>query len=128
VTDQLLEQRYGVRKTSNPKLVKRLAIAAVALLTLIAGLFGLANYNPVSHVDVGFRVLSDYRIAVDFELTKPKQSTVVCSIEALNNQFFQVGWAEFEFGPSEYMTLRHTVQLNTTELAVTGLVERCRLR
>jgi type IV secretory pathway component VirB8 len=124
---ELLSQRYGERK-SNPKRNIILAIIGVSTMTATAAWFGFANYSPLSYQDQGYRVISQYRTEVDFELTKPKDATAICSIQALNNQFAQVGWVELEFGPSEYTTLRHTVPLNTTEEAVTGLVHSCALR
>lgn len=98
------------------------------MLTITAIWFGVANYSPVSYQNIGFRVISELQTEVDFELTKPVGATVVCSVEALNNAFATVGWVELEFGPSEFQTIRHTVSLNTTELAVTGLVDECNQR
>jgi hypothetical protein len=39
-----------------------------------------------------------------------------------------VGYVQVELGPSDFQTNRHTVSVNTTEMAVTGLVDECRLR
>jgi hypothetical protein len=125
---ELLSERYGVRAQGSKKRNQVLALIAVIVMTLIAAWFGFANYSPVSHNDIGYRVLSDYRVEVDFELTKPRSETVRCSFQALNNQFAKVGWIELEFGPSDSDTLRHTISFSTTELAVTGLVDTCRLR
>lgn len=124
---ELLAQRYGERK-SNPRRNRILTIVGVAVLTLIAAWFGFANYSPLSFKDLGYRVLSDYRIEVDFELTRPVGSVAICSVEALNNSFAQVGWIELILPAAEQSTTRNTVTLNTTELAVTGLVDECRLR
>ena len=124
---ELLAQRYGERK-SNPRRNRILTIGGVAVLTLIAAWFGFANYSPLSFKDLGYRVLSDYRIEVDFELTRPVGSVAICSVEALNNSFAQVGWIELILPAAEQSTTRNTVTLNTTELAVTGLVDECRLR
>lgn len=124
---ELLAQRYGVKK-SNPRRTRVLTIIGVALLTITAAWFGFANYSPVSHQDLGFRVLSDTRTEVDFELTRPAGVEVICSIEALNNSFAPVGWVELIIPASDATTVRNTVTLNTTELAVTGLVDECRLR
>ena len=124
---ELLAQRYGVKK-SNPKRNRVLTIIGVGLLTITAGLFGYANYSPVSYQDLGYRVLSDTRVEVDFELTRPAGVDVVCSLQALNNQFAPVGWIELVIPASDETKVRNTVALNTTELAVTGLVDECRLR
>jgi hypothetical protein len=124
---ELLAKRYGV-KQSNPKQNKDLAILGVAALTITAAWFGFANYSPLSFQDLGYRVLSDTRVEIDFELTRPEGADVVCSLEALNNQFAPVGWIELVIPGSDSTKVRNTVTLNTTELAVTGLVDECRLR
>jgi hypothetical protein len=124
---ELLAKRYGV-KQSNPKRNRVLALIGVALLTVTAAWFGFANYSPVSFQDLGYRVLSDTRVEIDFELTRPEGADVVCSLEALNNQFAPVGWKELVIPGSEATKVRNTITLNTTELAVTGLVDECRLR
>lgn len=124
---ELLAKRYGV-KQSNPKRNRVLAIAGVALLTVTTAWFGFANYSPLSFQDLGYRVLSDTRVEIDFELTRPAGADVVCSLEALNNQFAPVGWIELVIPGSDSTTVRNTITLNTTELAVTGLVDECRLR
>ena len=124
---ELLAARYGV-KQSNPKRNRVLSIAGVAALTITAAWFGFANYSPMSFQDLGYRVLSDTRVEIDFELTRPQGADVVCSLEALNNQFAPVGWIEIVIPGSDSTTVRNTITINTTELAVTGLVDECRLR
>ena len=124
---ELLATRYGV-KQSNPKRNRVLSIAGVAALTITAAWFGFANYSPMSFQDLGYRVLSDTRVEIDFELTRPEGADVVCSLEALNNQFAPVGWIEIVIPGSDSTTVRNTITINTTELAVTGLVDECRLR
>ncbi len=125
---ELLADRYGQKPALEAKRLRPWAIAGVAVMTITAMWFGFANYSPVSHQDVGFRVISQWQTEVDFELTKPKDSTVICTIEALNNSYLAVGYLQVELGPSDFVTNRHTVSVNTTEMAVTGLVDECRLR
>lgn len=124
---ELMASRYGERKT-NPKRNRILTIVGVGVLTIVAAWFGFANYSPLSFKDLGYRVLSDYRVEVDFELTRPQGAVAICSIEALNNSFAQVGWVEVIIPATEQTTTRNTITLTTTELAVTGLVDECRLR
>jgi len=124
---ELLSQRYGDKPT-NPKRTKVLTLVGIALLTVIAAWFGFANYSPLSYQDIGYRVINNTTVEVDFELTAPAGSVAICAIQALNNSFAQVGWIELVLPASEATTNRHTVTLTTTELAVTGLVHECRLR
>lgn len=124
---ELLSQRYG-EKQSNPKRTRLLTVIGIALLTAIAAWFGFANYSPLSYQDIGFRVINNTTVEVDFEVTAPAGTVAICAIQALNNSFAQVGWVELILPASESSTNRHTVTLTTTELAVTGLVDECRLR
>ena len=126
--EDLLAKRYGAKKPSNPVRNRVLSILGVTGLVAMAGYFAWANYSPVTSTDVGFRVISEWRTEVDFELSKPAEAIVVCSFEALDNSFGVVGWAEYEFVPSDSRTNRYTINLNTYSMAVTGLVDECRLR
>jgi hypothetical protein len=125
---ELLRERYGQKAGVNPKRFRAFAIVGVVLMTITAMWFGFANHSPISHQDIGFRVVSEWQTEVDFEITKPNDATVVCSIETLNNSYLTVGYKEVVIGPSDFRTNRLSVMVNTTELAVTGLVDECRLR
>lgn len=125
--ENLNYSRYGDRPRSS-KSRKILAIFGIALLTASAAFLGLANWSPIQATEIGYRVQSEFSIEVDFELQMPKGSIAVCSFEALNNSFAQVGYLTQAFGPYEQDITSHTVGINTYELAVTGLVDECSLR
>ena len=127
-TSELLAQRYGQKPASNKKRNAFLAIFGVSLLTLSAGYFGFANYSAVSFNDIGYRVLSNTSVEVDFEVSKPLDSTVVCDVQALNNSYGVVGWKQVTIGPVTTITSALTITLITTEAAVTGLVDNCELQ
>lgn len=99
----------------------------VALLTAVTFGYFLWTYNPVSHRDIGYRVISDFEIEIDFEVTRPTGSGVSCELEALNSSFAVVGWKEFSLAPSQSLAERFTVRITTTQPAVTGVVRSCRL-
>lgn len=126
--DDILEQRYGVRKQTNKKRNRAFAIVALSLFTLSTVALGLANWSPIQATDVGFRVQGEWSTELDFELQMPIGQIAECEFEALNNNFAQVGFVRESFGPfTEAITL-HTVQINTFEAAVTALVRECELR
>lgn len=126
--NDLLAQRYG----KQPKLSRTrwLWISAVGIALMMIGvLFAtIANYNPVQSQDLGFSVKDPTQVVLDFELSKPLDAIVVCSVEALNEQFLQVGYKTIEIGAQETSTVRLSVSINTTELATTALVDECRLK
>lgn len=125
---QILAERYGTKPQRVSSRSRILAIIAVSLMTVIAGVFGLANWSPIQATDIGFRVLSPWQTELDFELQMPAGRIASCEFEALNNNFGQVGYLTLEFGPFEQDITSHTVSINTYEEAVTGLVRGCELR
>ena len=126
--NDLLATRYG--KKAKLSRSRWLWISAIGIVLMMLGvLFAtIANYNPVQSQDVGFSVKDPTQVVVDFEITKPMDAIAVCSLEALNEQFGQVGYKAIEIGPQETGKVRLSVSINTTELATTALVDECRLK
>ena len=126
--NDLLAQRYGTK----PKLSRTrwiwISVAGVGLMVIGVLFASIANYNPVQSQDIGFSVKDSTQVVLDFELSKPRDATAVCSLEALNQQFGQVGYKTIEVGAQETTTVRLSVSINTTELATTALVDKCRLK
>lgn len=124
----LMASRYGHK----PKRSKRywLWISGVGIVLMAFGalIATIANFNPVQTKDIGFSVKDATQVVLDFEISKPKEATAVCSLESLNEQFSQVGYKEIEIGPQETDTVRFSISINTTELATTALVDECRLK
>lgn len=126
--NDLLATRYG--KKAKLSRSRWLWISVVGIVLMMVGvLFAtIANYNPVQSQDIGFSVKDSTQVVVDFEVTKPVDAIAVCSLEALNEQFGQVGYKTIEIGPQETSKVRLSVSINTTELATTALVDECRLK
>jgi hypothetical protein len=126
--NDLLATRYG----KQPKLSRTrwlaISVSGVALMVIGVLIASIANYNPVQSQDIGFSVKDATQVILDFEVSKPNDASVVCSVEALNQQFGQVGYKSIEIGPQETSTVRISVSINTTELATTALVDECRLK
>jgi len=125
---QILAQRYGEKRAPSRSRVKLLSVIGVSALTLGAIGIGLANWNPIAAETIGYRVQSPWLTELDFEVQMPPGSVAQCEFEALNNSFAQVGFRTEQFGPFEQATTAHTVEINTFEEAVTGLVRGCELR
>jgi hypothetical protein len=121
--------RYGPEPTARSARRGRLGLVATAVLgaTLVIWIgLNLAG-QPVSWKDVGFHVQDARAIEVTFEVTKPKESTVTCTVTALSESYGQVGVRNVEVGPADSATRRVTATVQTTELAVSGTVEPCTL-
>lgn len=119
--------RYG--PPPNPAARRRatwaLGAAGVAAVA-VAAWFGLASGNaPVTWQDVGFRVADDH-IEIDYDVSRPDPAVpVTCRLEALNQQYAQVGVLVVEVPPTERGTVGLTSTVRTSERAVTGVVGDC---
>lgn len=116
---------------SNPR-SRRLKIAgAVAGIAVgVAGAAYLSFGNPGSSVrgqEVSYAVKSSEVVEMTFNVAKPKDATVVCTLNALNTNYAQVGTKTVTIGPSDVGEARFTVDIATTELAVTAVIESCEL-
>ncbi|MDQ0371925.1 DUF4307 domain-containing protein [Cellulomonas humilata] len=121
--------RYGPEPTARSARRGRVGIVVAAVVGLAVVVWiGLSMAGePVSYKDVGFHVDGSRSVDVTFEVTKPKESTVTCTVTALSESYAEVGVRTVEVGPAEAATRRVTVPVQTTELAVTGIVDSCEL-
>lgn len=130
MTDQekLLRERYGKREGLPKRTRTALGVLGVALMTLGALWAAIANYSPITFQDISFTVVDAKSAKVEFEVSKPKDQTVICTVEALSEQFAQVGFRSVEIGPQETEKVRLEVSINTFSLATTALVDECVLK
>lgn len=119
--------RYGDR-TSPVR--RRLGLAAVALLVvtflgwLLWAAAGAAD-RDVRWDDVGYVIVDDTTVEVTFSVVKDPGATAVCTLQALNSQYGQVGLTTVEVGPAPEAGVVRTATVRTAERAVTGLVDSC---
>ena len=121
--------RYGPEPTARSARRGRIGIVAVAVVGVAVVVWiglGMAG-KPVSSKNVGFHVDGSRSVDVTFEVTKPKESTVTCTLTALSESYAEVGVRTVEVGPADTATRRVTATVQTTELAVTGVVDSCEL-
>jgi Domain of unknown function (DUF4307) len=126
--NDLLATRYGKKAKLSKSRWLWISFVGIALMIIGALIATIANYNPVQSQDLGFSVKDSTQVVLDFEVTKPLDAVAVCSLEALNEQFGQVGYKTIEIGPQETAKVRLSVSINTTELATTALVDECGLK
>ncbi len=77
--------------------------------------------------DTGHSVVDERTVSVTWQVTMDPGSTARCAIEAQNEAHAIVGWKVVEVPPSTLRTRSITEEVATTELAVTGLINRCTL-
>lgn len=109
------------------------AIIATALLVLFV-IWAIAvtadNAAQVQISTTGYKVLSEQQTEVSFTVKQPAivQKAAVCEATALNQGFAVVGFKEVEIAKGTKAGDVLKVTLNTTDLAVSGLVDACRLK
>lgn len=121
----LVKTRYG-QNDNNPKIIWLLAITGIVAIIGFAAWVALSQ-ERLSHTDVGFSVKDQWHTEVVFDVSKDAGQEVVCSVQALNQQYGIVGWREVQI-PKQSSMVRITTTINTTEEAVTALVHGCESR
>jgi hypothetical protein len=117
-----ISARYGRKAPS-----KRGIIVASSLLIgvfLVWAAWVAITGNQPTAKTISYEVKANNQVTISFSLTKPKDSSVSCAVQALKQDYGIVGYTEVHYpAGSDYLT--DTVTLTTTEPAVTGLVDHC---
>ena len=121
--------RYGPAATARSRrvTVAAAAIGSAVAAALIVWIGAGVLRDPVQWRDVGFSIQGPDRVEVTFDLIKAQAATVECTVHALNKGFAEVGVIRMTAGPASGRVVRHTVTVATQELAVTGVVDTCRV-
>jgi len=99
-----------------------IAIAvAVAVMAYIA--FGIPT---IRYKEVGFNIKGAESIELTFDVSKPNDWTLSCVLNALNENYAQVGTKTVTIGPSDEHEQRYSTEIRTTEKAVTAIVDSCK--
>jgi hypothetical protein len=118
--------RYG-RTASTSRRVALVAVLGVVVVAALAW-FAFAAFSTSGSAngeDIGFDVLSDSSVQVTFDVTKPKDKSATCTIQALDTGFAVVGTVQVRIGPSSQSVVRRTTTVKTTNRATTGRVDSC---
>jgi Domain of unknown function (DUF4307) len=121
-----IADRYG-RAPSRTR--RALVVAAIGLVALGAlAWFAWAAWSgraSATGTDVGFVVVDDGSVQVTYDVTKPKNRTATCTVEALDSGFSVVGTVRVEVARSTHDVVRQTSTVRTTNRATTGRVVSC---
>ena len=96
---------------------------AIVAWVVWAGLLGDAATFVAS--DTGHVIVNDALVTVKFDLTVEPGTKMGCAVEALDESFTVVGWKLIDLPASTSRTRSFSVDVRTTEQAVTGLIYRC---
>jgi len=128
-TATLLAERYG--RTEKTKRLNRgvgIVTAAGFAAVLAAWLWWggvLETPAQLNTRDLGYVLVSEREVVVNFEVTTPPGTDVSCAVQALNGSFGIVGWKIVSLAPSDTWTRTFQETLRTSEPAVTGLLYEC---
>ena len=121
----LMAERYGKKPAGKVSRTRIIALAS-SLLALFLGWaiwVSIDGANQVKSQDLGYEILNAQQASVRFSVQSPA-GPAICAVQVLNQGFGVVGYKEVPIEASgEYEVL-----VNTTQLGVSGLVDRCWLK
>jgi hypothetical protein len=128
VSENLLEQRYGLGVRRKRDRVFAISIAAFALSAFLvwAIIFTIDDAQKITTRDVGFTVNDEFSTEVIFEVTRDPGLSVLCDVQVLSQSYAVVGFKTVQIGASANRSTVISTVVNTTELGTTGLVASCR--
>ena len=121
--------RYGSEPTAAVRAWRRAGLVVLILAALaVLAWVGIGTLrDPVQWRDVGYHVTGSTSIDVTFDVTKSTSATATCRVRALSESYAEVGVMDVPVGPGTTSTQRVTVTVPTSQTAVTGTVQTCRV-
>jgi hypothetical protein len=114
-----LDARYG-RSSGTRRRGRWIAIAVAASFVAFDG-----DGAKLESTDVGYTVLDDRAVDVQYTISTPPGAEVSCAVQAQNQKFSIVGWKVVHLPASSTYSTTYTTSLATSERAVTGLIYEC---
>jgi hypothetical protein len=128
-----IAERYGrgARQRARNRLGVIITASGFGLLFVIWMIWvTITGANQLSPKTTAYELLGSGSVNVTFSLVKPANATVVCAVKALKQDYGIVGYKEVTLSgdkpqSSDALEVSKKVSFRTTELAVTGLVDKC---
>jgi hypothetical protein len=98
---------------------------AVVLVAWIVWAGPLRTSSQFQARDLGFSIIDERQIVVQFEITVTPNTQMTCAVQALSAEYGIVGWRVVDIPPSSQRTRVFEQTLRTSEKPVTGLLYRC---
>jgi hypothetical protein len=98
---------------------------AVVLVAWIAWAGPLRASSQFQARDLGFSIVDERNIVVQFEITVTPNTQMECAVQALSAEYGIVGWRVVDIPPSSQRTRVFEQPLRTSDMPVTGLLYRC---
>lgn len=125
-----MQQRYGQGRSKRFDRIFAFLIGTVALISFLiwAVFFTIEDASRINSRDASYQVNDQYSTTVVFEVTRAPGQDVLCDIKVLNQSYAIVGFKTVLVASSNSSASVISTTVNTTELGVTGLVDRCRVK
>ena len=128
-----IAERYGrgPKQTRRNRLAVGFTAASLALVFIIWMIWvTITGANQLSPKTTAYEILGSGQVSVTFTVAKPANKTVICALKALKADYGTVAYKEVTLAGDKSrngsaVQVSRIVRLSTTELAVTGLVDRC---
>lgn len=126
-TQEMLDERYGRRRSRRRRVAGWTLVAAVAgALVLGLGWTTVArSLNSVDVDDTGYTVVDEHTVSVSFQVTVSPGAAIACALEAQDAEHGVVGWRIVQYPPSDAHGRSFTETIPTVAAATTGLVNSC---
>ncbi len=96
-----------------------LAVALISWVTLRdAG-------QRITASTIGYKVVDDSSVRITFDVTRPPEVGITCTLRAMDGSFTVVGTADVTLPTGGERTVRRVETIRTATRAVTGLVQDC---
>lgn len=124
----LISTRYGATKkrSGRERLIWGAVVASLLAIFMVwAVSVTIEGAAKITSQDLAYVILSPNQASVKFEVTKPANTDVICAVQVLNSGFAVVGYREVQIAASPEKVVTLETLVNTSELGVTGLVDKC---
>lgn len=124
---EALASRYGTNTSGASRKFWLVVLIIGGIIFIATALWAAYNLSQsdVSWEDRGYKVHDENSVTVHFGVTMDPGTSARCTLEALNAHYAQVGLVDVEIPASDQRTTRHSANVSTQELAVTGVVNTC---
>lgn len=79
----------------------------------------------ISATTVGYKVVDDATVRITFDVIRPRDLAVTCTLRAMDGSFTVVGTSDVLLPPGDETGTRHVETIRTATRAVTGVVQDC---
>lgn len=126
-----MAERYGRRPSDQKRNRRNITIAAIALgiVFLIFAIYSNFLVAPsIASKTTGYEITSEQQAIVKYQVA-PQNQDIVCVLKVLNQAFSVVGYREVTIAAMKNVNSSQfqnfETKINTTELGVSGLLDKC---